>query len=74
MRKTDRTLRKGEDVVVCLPGASIEHVTERVENVLGHGQVGSILDFDRLQGAGLPKGRSVRTIFLLFTNVGSVLR
>jgi len=31
-------------------------------------------DFDRLQGAGLPKGRSVRTIFLLFTNVGSVLR
>ena len=31
-------------------------------------------DFDRLQGAGLPKGRSVRSIFLLFTNVGSVLR
>ena len=36
------TLRKGEDVV-CLPGARIEHVTERVENVLGHGQGGSIL-------------------------------
>ena len=35
LRKTDRTLRKGEDVVVCLPGAGIEHVTERVENVLG---------------------------------------
>ena len=34
LRKTDRTLSKGEDVVVCLPGARIEHVTERVENVL----------------------------------------
>ena len=43
LRKTDRTLSKGEDVVVCLPGARIEHVTERVENVLGHGQGGSIL-------------------------------
>ena len=39
LRKTDRTLSKGEDVVVCLPGARIEHVTERVEN----GQGGSIL-------------------------------
>ena len=38
LRKTDRTLSKGEDVV-CLPGARIEHVTERVENVLGHGEV-----------------------------------
>ena len=43
LRKTDRTLSKGEDVVVCLPGVRIEHVTERVENVLGHGQGGSIL-------------------------------
>ena len=43
LRKTERTLSKGEDVVVCLPGAMIEHVTERVENVLGHGQGGSIL-------------------------------
>ena len=30
-------------MVVCLPGARIEHVTERVENVLGHGQGGSIV-------------------------------
>ena len=43
LRKTDRTLSKGEDVVVCLLGARIEPVTERVENVLGHGQGGSIL-------------------------------
>ena len=43
LRKTDRTLSKGKDVVVCLPGARIEHVTERVENVLGHGQGGSKL-------------------------------
>ena len=43
LRKTDKMLNKGEDVVVCLPGARIEHVTDRVENVLGHGQGGSIL-------------------------------
>ena len=43
LRKRDRTLSKGEDFVVCLPGARIEHVTERVENVLGHGQGESIL-------------------------------
>ena len=27
IRKTDLRLSKGEDVVVCLPGARIEHVT-----------------------------------------------
>ena len=27
VRKTDSRLNKGEDVVVCLPGARIEHVT-----------------------------------------------
>ena len=36
LRKTDRTLSKGKDVVVCLPGAS-------VANILGHVQGGSIL-------------------------------
>ena len=29
VRKTDSRLSNGEDVVVCLPGARIEHVTER---------------------------------------------
>ena len=42
LRKTDRTLSKGEDVVACLPGARIEHVIEQVEIVSGHGQGGSI--------------------------------
>ena len=42
LRKTDKTLSKGENVVVS-GGARIEHVTERVENTLGHGQGGSIL-------------------------------
>ena len=28
----ENILRKGEDVVVCLSGARIEHVTGRVEN------------------------------------------
>ncbi|KAI0237070.1 Pre-mRNA-splicing factor 18 [Lamellibrachia satsuma] len=29
VRKTDRVLNKGDDVVVCLPGAKIEAITER---------------------------------------------
>ena len=29
VRKTDTRFSKEEDVVVCLPGARIEHVTER---------------------------------------------
>ena len=43
VRKTDTRLSKGKDVVVCLPGARIEHVTERVEEIMGRGYGGSIL-------------------------------
>ena len=43
VRKTDTRLSKGEDVAVCLPGARIEHVTERVENIMGRGTGGSTL-------------------------------
>ena len=43
VRKTDARLNKGEDVVVCLPGARIEHVTERVEKIMGRGKGGTIL-------------------------------
>ena len=43
VRKTDTRLSKGEDVVVCLLGARIEHVTERVEEIMGRGNGGSIL-------------------------------
>ena len=35
VRKIDTRLSKGEDVVVCLPGAIIEHVTESVEQIMG---------------------------------------
>ena len=41
VRKTDIILSKGRDVVVCLPGARIEHVTERVKTVMGRGNGGS---------------------------------
>ena len=34
---------KGKDAVVCLPGARIEHVTERVEKIMGRGKGGTIL-------------------------------
>ena len=43
VRKTDTKLNKGEDVVVCLPGARLEHVTQRVENIMGRGKGGTIL-------------------------------
>ena len=43
VRKTDTRLNKGEDVVVCLPRARIEHVTERVEKIMGRGKGGTIL-------------------------------
>ena len=43
VRKTDTRLSKGRDVVVCLPGARIEHVTERVEKIMGRGKGGTIL-------------------------------
>ena len=43
IRKTDTRLSKGVDVVVCLPGARIEHVTERVEKIVGRGNGGTIL-------------------------------
>ena len=43
VRKTDTRLNKGEDVVVCLRGAKIEHLTERVEKIMGRGKGGTIL-------------------------------
>ena len=43
VRKTDRVLNKGDDVVICLPGAKIEAITERVENIVGSGKGGSVL-------------------------------
>ena len=43
VRKTDRVLNKGDDVVVCLPGTKIEAITERVENIVGLGKGGSVL-------------------------------
>ena len=43
VRKTDRILNKGDDVVVCLPGAKIEAIIERVENIVGSGKGGSVL-------------------------------
>ena len=43
VRKTDRVLNKGDDVVVCLPGAKIEAITKRVKNIVGSGKGGSVL-------------------------------
>ena len=43
VRKTDKVLNKGDDVVVCLPGAKIEAITDRVENIVGSGKGGYVL-------------------------------
>ena len=43
VRKIDRVLNKGDDMVVCLPGAKIEAITERVENIVSSGKGGSVL-------------------------------
>ena len=43
VRKTNRVLNKGHDVVVCLLGAKIETITERLENIMGSGKGGSVL-------------------------------
>ena len=40
VRKTDSTLNKDEDIVVCLKGAIIEHVTERVQRIMGREGMG----------------------------------
>ena len=42
VRKIDRVLNKGDDVVACLPGAKIEAITERVKNIVGSGKGGSV--------------------------------
>ena len=46
-RKTDRVLNKGDDVVVCLPGAKIEAISERVENIVVSGKGGSVSRRDK---------------------------
>ena len=43
VRKTDIVLNKGDDVVVCLHGAKIVAITEKVENIVGSGKGGSVL-------------------------------
>ena len=43
VRKTDIVLNKGDNVMACLPGAKIEAITERVENIVGSGKSGSVL-------------------------------
>ena len=43
VRKTYSTLNKNEDIVVCLAEARFEHVTERVQRIMGRGNGGTLL-------------------------------
>ena len=58
VRKTNTRLSKEEDVVVCLPGERIEHVTERVEKIMGRGNGGSILVHIRTNNADKARNNS----------------
>ena len=42
-RNGSEGVRRGDDVVICFPGAKIEAITERVEKIMGPGKGGSIL-------------------------------
>ena len=78
VRKTDRVLNKGDDVEVCLPGAKIEVITERVENIVGSGKGGSVLvqayeiklereaDYDEAVWCKIASGNSKLTIGLVY--------
>ena len=43
VRRIDSTLNKDEDIVVCLPGARIEHVTAIVQRIMGRVNGGTLL-------------------------------
>ena len=43
VRKTDSRLNNDEGIVVCMPGARIEHVTEIVQRIMGLGNGVTIL-------------------------------
>ena len=45
VRKTDSTMNTNDDIAVYLPGANIEHVTERVglQRIMGRGNEGTLL-------------------------------
>ena len=51
VRKPDSRLSKWDDVVVCLPGLRIEHVTKMIEQIMSAGRKGSILVHIRLNNA-----------------------
>ncbi len=43
VRKTASTLSQDENIVVCLPGARIEHVTEILQRIMGRGNGETLL-------------------------------
>ena len=43
IRKVDKIVNRGDDIMVCLPGAKIENVAEKVGQVMGVGKGGAVL-------------------------------
>ena len=43
IRKVDKIVNRGDDITVCLPGAKIEDIAEKVGQVMGGGTGGAIL-------------------------------
>ena len=43
IRKVDKIVNRGDDITVCLPGAKIEEIAEKAEQVMGGGAGGAVL-------------------------------
>ena len=43
IRKVDKTVNRGDDITVCLPGANIEDIAVKAGQVMGGGTGGAIL-------------------------------
>ena len=71
VRKNDSSLNKGDDVVVCLPGAKIEAITKRVENIVGSGKGGSVLVH---VGTNNVEREGTTTIFRKYRNLVRTLK
>ena len=59
VRKTDRALNKGDDVVVSFQETKIEAITERVNKIVGPDKEGSILVHEGTNNAFLKLGINV---------------
>ena len=57
IRKVDKTVNRGDDITVCLPGAKIEDIAEKAGQVMGGGTGGAVLvqmGMNNVEKEGMP--------------------